>query len=392
MTDGTATHGWSIGRTAPETFDPRGNDGCVGAQADAAPDAHVAEAGGVKTIEEWQKHARRLQQIWDAIVTERVRQDKLLASGKFDWSCASPDISDDRKPRKVFVCSMTDLFGEWVSDAQIDQVFAIMALTPQHTYQVLTKRPERMRAYLSSFGERHECVIPATKTINHIIREHAFDLAVDRRPRAAVRELHARWKAEVSGGPPAFAWPLPNVWLGTSVEHQEAADLRIPELLACPAAVRFLSCEPLLGPVDLDRYLHDSDCWLARAGWEDEAEPPHQWWCICNEPREDHIDWVIVGGESGPGARPMDVAWARSLVAQCQAAGVPVFVKQLGAKPIAVYAKANDGTWIYRQPTSIDPAKTMMEARLIGSAWLREMAEIDDAIAHQFITGAAVQS
>jgi protein gp37 len=118
-------------------------------------------------------------------------------------------------------------------------------------------------------------------------------------------------------------WPLPNVWLGVSVESQKWADVRIPLLLRTPAAVRFLSCEPLLGAVDLLEWLHDSNC-------IDRDRPV---FCICSEPREAHIDWVIVGGESGPGARPMDLAWARTLVRQCRSAGVAPFVKQLGAHP-----------------------------------------------------------
>lgn len=115
------------------------------------------------------------------------------------------------------------------------------------------------------------------------------------------------------------------MWLGTSCEDQQRADERIPELLATPAAVRFLSCEPLLGPVKIDQYLHDSDCWPVF------SDPPAGL-CICNEPREDHISWVIIGGESGPRFRPMDPAWALSLRQQCLAAGVALFEKQWSAR------------------------------------------------------------
>ena len=140
---------------------------------------------------------------------------------------------------------MSDLFHESLPDAAIDRVFAVMADCPQHTFQVLTKRPERMLQYVT--GK-----------------------------------------------------PLPNLWLGTSVENQATADVRLPLLLQVPAAVRFVSYEPALGPVG-----------FAFA-----------------------VDWIIVGGESGPGARPFDIAWARQTIAHCGTTRTACFVKQLGAKPI----------------------------------------------------------
>ena len=188
-----------------------------------------------------------------------------------------------KKPRRVFVNSMSDLFQDGVPDDFIDRVFAIMALTPQHTYQVLTKRPERMHAYMNAPDVRQRVALAAAK------------IDGDPAPEMVVR-----------------FWPLLNVWLGVSVENQHFADERIPLLLQTPAAVRFISAEPLLGPVDLSAYLPV----LTIGGVEME-----RW-----------LDWVIVGGESGPKSRPFDVAWARSIIAQCKAAGVPVFVKQLGAR------------------------------------------------------------
>lgn len=154
-----------------------------------------------------------------------------------------------RSPKRIFVNSMSDLFHEGLTADEIAEVFAVMARAPQHTFQILTKRPERMPAIASRFN-------------------------------------------------------LPNVWLGTSVEDQARADERIPHLLATPAAIRFLSCEPLLGPVDLRAFLEGD---AARK-------------------------WVIIGGESGPSARPFDLAWARSIIAQTRDAGAACFVKQLGAK------------------------------------------------------------
>ena len=193
-----------------------------------------------------------------------------------------------RKPRMVFVNSMSDLFHEAVPFEFIDRVFAVMALCPQHTFQVLTKRPERMAEYMTDIGTHERVQIAA-------------------QPYCKGREFDLR------------TWPLPNVWLGTSVEDQARADLRIPHLLRCPAAVRFLSCEPLLGPVDLSAFFGGK--YVGLPG--DVVHPNYNF----------GIHWCIIGGESGPNARPCDVAWIRSIVRRCRDAGVPVFVKQLGAWP-----------------------------------------------------------
>ncbi|MFA4050957.1 MULTISPECIES: DUF5131 family protein [Mycobacteroides] len=180
------------------------------------------------------------------------------------------------KPRKVFVNSMSDLFHEKVSDEYIARVFSVMACAERHTFQLLTKRHGRMRSLLNS---------------------------------EAFRELVFKCQAlELPGDVMGDYWPLPNVWLGVSAEDQKRADLRIPALLDTPAAVRFISAEPLLGPIDLSRFVEDDG--------EKFDLPP--------------LSWVIVGGESGPGARPMHPDWARSLRDQCVAAGVPFLFKQWG--------------------------------------------------------------
>jgi protein gp37 len=198
-----------------------------------------------------------------------------------------------RKPKMVFVNSMSDLFHENVTDEQRDRIFAVMALTPQHFYQVLTKRPERMLEYFAGFN----------------------------RPGAEMRAIRTcAWVADDVANPP-HAWidlveqiprGLPNVWLGVSVEDQATADKRIPLLLKTPAAVRFLSCEPLLGALDLCPWLP----YEANRGWDGKMQPK--------------LDWVIAGGESGPGARPCHPDWIRSLRDQCEAAEVPFFFKQWG--------------------------------------------------------------
>lgn len=204
------------------------------------------------------------------------------------------------KSKRVFVNSMSDLFHEDVPFEFIDRVFAVMSVTTRHKYQVLTKRAERMQEY---FEDRCSNVIMGDypEAIAEADIGFKWTPATDRRG------------GYDNCGP---AWPLENVWLGVSVEDQERANLRIPALLNTPAAVRFLSCEPLLGPVDLTNVR----AVLGRDALSD-----------LDVPGTTKVDWVIVGGESGRKARRMDADWARSLRDQCTAAGVPYFFKQWGA-------------------------------------------------------------
>src|SRR5581483_3703572 len=224
---------------------------------------------------------------------------------------------------RIFVNSMSDLFHENVPDEWIDRIFAVMALCPQHIFQVLTKRPQRMLEYLSSLDFEQD---------RHPWGKAATSLGVSPCAESMIEDA---------------AFPLPNVWLGVSVEDQKAADERIPLLLQTPAAVRFISAEPLLGQVDLSRI--DIVEWMKRDyakklehakgtmheemlaeiveavnrckweegrawrnaltgawfdGWDGDDNP---------EPSYATLDWVIVGGESGPGARPMHPDWVRNL-------------------------------------------------------------------------------
>ena len=208
-----------------------------------------------------------------------------------------------RKPRRVFVNSMSDLFHNDIPDEYVVQIFAVMALAPRHTFQVLTKRHARMRSLLSTDTFRQAVLVEAHR--------EKWGLNADL----------ARWE-----------WPLPNVWLGVSTEDQKWADIRIPALLDTPAAVRWISAEPLLGPIDLGAAAlvpyerEQGGFWRygARTGVHGEDKtwvpaPPAQ------------LDWVVVGGESGPGARPMHAEWARSLRDQCRRAGTPFLFKQWGA-------------------------------------------------------------
>lgn len=211
-----------------------------------------------------------------------------------------------KKPRMIFVCSMTDLFADFVEDVWIDKMFAVMALCPQHKFQILTKRAERMQTYIAG-----------------VLADQ--DLGLNRFGITALALLALLNRAGSLPG-----WPLPNVWLGVSAERQLEADYRIPLLLQTPAAVRFVSLEPLLGPITLwdnsEGVLRG--CGVIRDG-ATTASTPH-------DPPEGvdtsypGLDWVIVGGESGREARPMQPNWARYLRDQCVAAVVPFFFKQWG--------------------------------------------------------------
>lgn len=191
-----------------------------------------------------------------------------------------------KKPRRVFVNSMSDLFHPNVPAEFIGRVFNVMGRTPQHNFQVLTKRPDRMR---------------------DVLRAYYATLELD---------------------------PFAHVWLGVSVENQETADTRIPALLDTPAALRFVSCEPLLGPIDLSNALP-----VETIGGV-EMEP----W----------LNWIIVGGESGPHARTCRIEWIEALIAQANSASVPLFVKQLGAYP--VWAGANAKPEHHSHGKNADPA------------------------------------
>ncbi len=228
----------------------------------------------------------------------RIRTVPELVREPFTW----------RRPRRVFVNSMSDLFHEDVPEDFIRAVWCTMADNPRHVFQILTKRPQRMRDWL----------LKGLKISEDFV-----------------------------------APPLRNVWLGVSVEDQAAADERIPLLLETPAAVRWISAEPLLGPIDL-------------------RDPPND----MGEPRFSYlervdgegprIDWAVIGGESGPGARPMHPAWARSLRDQCAAANVPFFFKQQGAYTYSVPA-AHDGdpdVWV-----CTDGRVGNEEQALAGGSW-----------------------
>lgn len=238
-----------------------------------------------------------------------------------------------REPRGVFVNSMSDLFHPGVPIGFIDQVFAVMAAARRHTFQVLTKRPQIMANYLADPG------------VQERIERAGDDLAGT-----------LGW-CNLGGDWPGFPWPLPNVWVGASVENQRATS-RINALMRCPATVRFLSCEPLLGPLDLSRWLDPPfpdhpdpikgvyrfkllDQWFVYPGanWIRRDLPQPERW----GPKDHGLHWVITGGESGRYHRPLDPDWVRTIRDDCLAANVAYFHKQNGGPTSKSGGKDLDG-------------------------------------------------
>jgi protein gp37 len=210
-----------------------------------------------------------------------------------------------RKQPTTYFISLSDLFYDKRHITHIHKVLAVISQSPQHTFQVLTKYADRMQQIMSN------------PDIEDRVDEEGVDLG---------------WCHANAAG----RFPLPNLHLGVSVENQQYADERTPLLLKTPAAVRFVSYEPALGPVDFERIANDG---LAEGQRYIHALKGYTWethgtdyYDTCGIGAQ--VDWIIVGGESGPGARPFDIEWARNTIAQCKAAGVPVFCKQMGAKPI----------------------------------------------------------
>lgn len=234
-----------------------------------------------------------------------------------------------RRPRKIFVAAHGDLFHEGVTDAQLDKVFAVAALAKHHVFQILTKRADRIRDYLTApdLMARLGKAIDAQRLEKYRKGRPATPPA---RCEADTGGLAYAWGGGMDGRTRDYVrpWPLPNVWLGVSVEDQARADERIPLLLDTPAAVRWISAEPLLGPVDL-QHIDDgcSDPRNVLRSWSAEEQAAQYGEGFEGSPG---LNWVVVGGESGPGARPMHPDWARNLRDQCAAHGVPFMFKQWG--------------------------------------------------------------
>ena len=182
-----------------------------------------------------------------------------------------------KKPKRIFISSMGDLFHETVESKDIEAIIGIMSLCAQHIFIILTKRPERMFDWFSKYNN-----------IGQIQSELPYHLIEYRTPIRNIERGDSKYINK---------YPLPNLWLGVTCENQRTADERIPILLEIPATVRFVSCEPLLSPIDLTQYLH-------------------------------RLNQCIVGAETGYGKRPMEISWALSLRNQCIKAGVPFFFKK----------------------------------------------------------------
>ncbi len=212
-----------------------------------------------------------------------------------------------RKPRRIFVNSMSDLFHEKLTDEQIAQVWGVMRGARRHTFQVLTKRPQRMLDWLSRCANAEKMGwVTHDGTPNVAYGGTGFIVGDEGR------------------------WPLPNVHLGVSAEDQDTFDQRVELLGRTPAALRFVSLEPLLGPIDLGNFADEEP---------DTYDPLYR-----------PVQWVIVGGESGPDHRPMSLDWLRSIVEQCRAAHVPVWVKQdSGPKP-GLQGRIPDALWVQESP------------------------------------------
>lgn len=232
-------------------------------------------------------------------------------NGRIDWTGVVRLIPErltiplrTQKPTKFFVDSMSDLFHPALKFEEIAAVFGVMAAAERHghTFQVLTKRPERVFDLLES-RQPLDCVKAA--------RNHGCEIG---------------WPFVRGAELVSPSWPLQNVWLGTSVSNQDDADRFIPDLLKIPAVIRFVSAEPLLGPVDF-RGLGT-------------VPAPH-----LNVLSGGRLDWVIAGGESGPNARPSHPEWFRSVRDQCVAAGVPYFFKQWGEWQDGYEADVSDGRY-----------------------------------------------
>lgn len=224
-------------------------------------------------------------------------------------------------PRRIFVNSMSDLFHENVTDEMRDKIFAVMALCPQHTFQILTKRPENMFQYLvyakrAGFRDR-------------AIQDHVSELVSN-----MTDAQHARMVKYLPNG-----WgglPLKHVHLGVSCENQKAADERVPVLLKTPAAIRFVSAEPLLDDISFKRIRIPE----ALFGWVDQDALTGDFYRYARlvGTGGPHLDWVIAGGESGNDFRPMNPEWAESLQEDCKAARVPFFMKQMSGRTPSIGA------------------------------------------------------
>ena len=354
-----ATWNWLLGCT-------RVSDGCVNCYAETMASRFSGPGKYYEGIAKRTKAGPR----WTGKVV-RAGAEKLFQP--LSWT----------RPRMIFVNSMSDTFHEKVPHEWIDCAFAVMRLAPQHRYQVLTKRPDRARAYFTdpAMPDRVEKLVAAY-------------LRGGRGKHAPIS-----W---VNDGTGCY---LGNAWLGTSIENEEAARKRLPDLLQTPAAIRFVSLEPLLGPIDTERWFpspYQMMMRCTRCHWVG-CSAPHRELCPQCETQMiilgTRIDWAIVGGESGSGARPMHPAWPREIRDACLASGTPFHFKQWGAfkvgsdfDPCATIVDRLGRCWpisdreglLGADPRPIDPhamlrvGKHKSGRELDGQEWLEMPTEMKD--------------
>lgn len=330
---GASNIGWTNATWNPVRGCERVSEGCRNCYAEVLAARHSYEGGWGHEVA---KFVTRPDGTREARWTGVLQTVEKALDAPLRW----------RKPRRVFVNSMSDLFHDRVPENFITEIFGLMAVAGAgdrvypdddrrfgkrwtgkawvggngpHTFQVLTKRPERMRNLLNKSSFR-EAVASA-----------AYRWAHNQRDAGYLADCISARENPVAAGRAGRSWPLSNVWLGVSVEHQAAADERIPLLLETPAAVRWISAEPLLSHVDVRVYM-PNPLWNDLPSW-----------------MQPELNWVVVGAESGQDHRPMKMAHARSLIEQCRAAKVPVFVKQDNGPRPGMKGRFTDEEWALKE-------------------------------------------
>lgn len=301
--------------------------------------------------------------------------------------------------KRCFPFDMTDLAGEWISDALIDQAFAFMALRPDIEFQILTKRIERLLEYVRKPGVASDVADVAkaqfaanfkpSHPLPTEIKVYPMGPMVDGQP-----EFGCRWFIQ---------WPLPNVLIGTSIEDQANLDLRYPAIAQIKQLKwrTFLSLEPLLGPVDMGfgRWIRVTQMVRSDLPFRDvEPVQPGIYRADSNKhgalsvnglgikpgefERMPDADWAIIGGESGHHAREFDIEWAISAIHQCRQYGIVPFLKQLGSNPVTVH-RGMLGETLFPQNIKFAPTGAGKSHVLLKSSHGTDMAEWPESLRHQ---------
>lgn len=330
---------WADYSSNPLKFKLRGKAQPINLCVPASPGCANCYAAAIQKRFHNVDYAKRVMDKAKPVLVEKELQHILNFKPK-------PPFKNGRDRPAVFIGDMTDLFGPWVPFDLLDKILAACMLRPDVDWLFLTKHPGRMREYFLMVQDDD-------KDLQRFVNAGA-DITDD---------------YEGSAGALAqLDWPVPNVWLGTSAENQDQADKRVPELIATPAAVRFVSAEPLLDSVDLQAIPYQP-----ATGSDDDDYSDCLGGILRNHERNAGLDWVIVGGESGAGARECDMTWIRSVVKQCGDAQVPVFVKQAGSKPYSwtcaagancTHPDCSKRPWRLKDPKGGDPTEWSPDLRV----------------------------